>query len=333
MNHRSAAAALLAVGTLAACSAPDAIAPDSSPAPSALNLGKAARSGELPVLASAHTNNVEPEQLDRGRFNITLKYAVPATAAQRAVFENAAARWERVVIGDVPSTEGPIPSAFQGLPAIADIVDDIIIEVALLPIDGPGAVLGSAGPRYVRYVDGLPLSGVMFFDTADLAFLDSLGLFDEVIVHEMGHVLGVGTLWNLNIPNVFSRTLRLGTATDYYFAGQYGNTHWADAGGTGYLPIETTGGPGTAGGHWRESVLRNELMTGYLNLGVNPLSRITSGSMRDLGYGSSLVGEDYTLPVTTTVVTSSTTSAGGNGLDIAKGESLLAPAGLVMPKP
>lgn len=332
-RRTTAAAALLALGTLAACAAPDAIAPSAS---SALNLQEAATSGDLPVLASARTNKTEPAHLDRGRFNITLKYAVPVTPAQQAVFEAAAARWERIIVGDVPSTEGPIPSAFAGLPPIASIVDDIIIEVALLPIDGPGGpagnILGSAGPRYVRYVDGLPLSGVMYFDTYDLAFLDGLGLFDEVIVHEMGHVLGVGTLWNLNIPNIFTRTLRLGTVADYYFAGKYGNIHWADAGGTGNLPIENTGGAGTRGGHWRESVLRNELMTGYLNLGVNPLSRITAGSMRDLGYGAGVVGEDYTLPVTTTVATSSAAAAEGDGLDIASSESLLAPVGLVMPK-
>jgi hypothetical protein len=32
------------------------------------------------------------------------------------------------------------------------------------------------------------------FDTADIALLDSLGLLDEVILHEMGHVIGIGSL-------------------------------------------------------------------------------------------------------------------------------------------
>ena len=63
------------------------------------------------------------------------------------------------------------------------------------------------------------------------------------------------------------------------------NVFWNAEGGEFELPIENIGGPGTAGGHWRESLLRNELMTGFLNLGENPLSRITAGSMRDLGYG------------------------------------------------
>ena len=83
---------------------------------------------------------------DRGRFNISLKYIVPATDAQKQVFEDAAARWERIIIKDVPSFTGALPSAFTGFPDIEGTIDDIIIEVALAPIDGPGGILGQAGP-------------------------------------------------------------------------------------------------------------------------------------------------------------------------------------------
>jgi len=41
------------------------------------------------------------------------------------------------------------------------------------------------------------------------------------------------------------------------------------------VPVEAGGGPGTALAHWRESVMTNELMTGYINLGKNPLSLVT----------------------------------------------------------
>jgi Bacterial Ig-like domain/Leishmanolysin len=45
-----------------------------------------------------------------------------------------------------------------------------------------------------------------------------------------------------------------------------------------------TGGQGTADSHWRDSIFNNELMTGFLNSGTNPLSRITAASMQDMGY-------------------------------------------------
>lgn len=268
---------------------------------------------------------------DRGRFNITLKFVVPPTERQEQVFNDAAARWERIIIGDVPSFTGTIPSAFANFPPAVDgTLDDIVIEVALAPIDGPGGILGQAGPRFVRTSDYLTLSGVMFFDVADLDFLESLDLFEEVIVHEMGHVLGVGTLWNINRPN-FNRNLLEGSLDNPYFSGQKANVFWNAEGGTGFLPIEADFGPGTAYGHWDEGTLRNELMTGFLNLGENPLSRITAGSMRDLGYRSASVGESYELPKGTPGVDpEASATLDGAGLHIASREILLSPIGFVV---
>lgn len=276
-------------------------------------------------LGTSEFKTTEAAGVDRGRFNITLRYVVPPTERQIEVFEAAAARWERIIIADVPSFTGSIPSAFGGFPAIDGTIDDIVIEVAIAPIDGPGRILGQAGPRFVRTADFLTLSGVMFFDVDDLAFLDQLNLFEDVIVHEMGHVLGVGTLWN------FRRSLRAGPASNPYFTGSNANVFWNAEGGTGELPIENIGGPGTAGGHWRESLLRNELMTGFLNLGENPLSRITAGSLRDLGYGSASVGESYALPKGTPGVDINELSRSEEttGLNIAQMEEILEPIGIV----
>ena len=50
------------------------------------------------------------------------------------------------------------------------------------------------------------------------------------------------------------------------------------------VPVEDLGGYGTADAHWRESVFDNELMTGYINYGPNPLSVVTIASLADLGY-------------------------------------------------
>ncbi|GAA0878664.1 hypothetical protein GCM10009119_16320 [Algoriphagus jejuensis] len=264
---------------------------------------------------------------DRGRFNITLKFITPVTDRQLQVFDEAAGRWERIIIGDVPSITGTIPSAFVGLPPVAhnETIDDIIIEVAIAAIDGPGQILGQAGPTFIRDVDNLPVSGVMFFDVDDLALLDEYELFDDVIVHEMGHVLGVGTLWNVN------RTLReFNPQGAPFFNGKLANLLWWFEGGRNLLPIEDQGGPGTALSHWKESILDNELMTGYINLGINPLSRITSASVRDLGYLAIPTGEKYDLPRNTPGVENYRINTGG--VDIENGEILLAPIGVIVTK-
>ena len=57
------------------------------------------------------------------------------------------------------------------------------------------------------------------------------------------------------------------------------------------------GGPGTADAHWRELVFDNELMTGFVNFGTNPLSGITVASLADVGYAVNLAGADpYSIP-------------------------------------
>jgi hypothetical protein len=61
--------------------------------------------------------------------------------------------------------------------------------------------------------------------------------------------------------------------------------------------VENTGGSGTANVHWRESVFGNELMTGWLSGSTQPLSRITVGSLADIGYQVDMNAADqYTPP-------------------------------------
>ena len=89
----------------------------------------------------------------------------------------------------------PAGSCVPGTPALNETIDDLVIFAVLDSIDGPGKILGQAGPCFIRLPGYLPLIGAMRFDTADVATLESAGQFDEVILHEMGHVLGFGTIW------------------------------------------------------------------------------------------------------------------------------------------
>jgi len=120
----------------------------------------------------------------------------------------------------------------------------------------------------------------MFFDTDDLAFLEQNDILDEVVTHEMGHVLGFGTLWNFG-----GRSLLQGTTADPRFVGPNAIAGYHDVGGRGVsVPVEDGGGPGTRLSHWDEETFDEELMTGFIALGKSPLSVMTIGSMADLGY-------------------------------------------------
>jgi hypothetical protein len=238
--------------------------------------------GALPPLIFSAT----AEPIPPAAYHIEIRYqGTQPTEPQRHAFEQAVARWEQVVLGDVSDELAQFPAAENGcFPALDEVIDDLIIYAELVAIDGAGGVLGSAGPCLIR--DSGPTGvGHMRFDTADLASLETAGQLDEVILHEMGHVLGFGSLWTLDTYNL----LVGGGSSDPYFIGPAARAAWRVAAanitfGGNIVPVENVGGPGTRDAHWRESIARNELMTGFLNQGLNPLSTFTIGSLRDMGY-------------------------------------------------
>lgn len=249
---------LLSAAVLAGCASDDVSSPSRSF--SEVSQAKAGGGDPLPKLSTAALEETDfpglPEAAEQ--FQITLRFINTPTADQQAVFETAAASWQGIIHGDVLETVGTIPANGCGpnfpLPAFTGVIDDIMINVLLQPIDGPGSALGVAGACFVRTNDGLPLYGLMFFDVDDLAFLEQNNVLGAVIMHEMGHVLGFsGGIFNLNIPGVFSRNLLANPNTaDPRFLGEVAQAMYTSLGGTlPTVPIEGTPcGPGTRNSHW-----------------------------------------------------------------------------------
>lgn len=226
----------------------------------------------------------------------------PPSASIVAAFANAKARWEAVITNDVQEIAvNYTPGIFSTCPRIYEVIDDLLIFVSVDSIDGPYNIVGQAGPCLLRSGGtdpGTALAGSMTFDIADLEIMADDGILEDVILHEMGHVLGIGVLWGslLAPSNCTSGTV------DPYFNGPLAVAAFDAAGGTAYtggnkVPVEDTGGQGTVCSHWRDTVHDNELMTGWVNLGANPLSAITIQSLADMGYSVDLTAADaYTLP-------------------------------------
>lgn len=216
-------------------------------------------------------------------FSIGVRFQGGLTAAQQAVFEVAAARWSEIIIGDLPAAN-----------VNGRRVDDLIIDARGTAIDGANGVLGQAGPTLLRNESRLPVAGVMEFDIGDLAQLEANGGLLNVIVHEMGHVLGIGTLWQ-------GKNLLAGAGSpNPVFTGMNAMREFArltNAAAPSPVPVANTGGQGTRDGHWRETIFGSELMTGFLNPAVNPISRLTIASLEDLGYEVNYAAADpYVLP-------------------------------------
>jgi hypothetical protein len=216
-----------------------------------------------------------------GGYGIEIRFTGSVPGSQQSIFDAAAGWWTRAISGDLPSVPMSVPAGACGVPhaAINEVVDDLIIFVAVSPIDGPGKILGSAGPCFIRS-GGLPVLGVMYLDAADVDQMQINGTLEAVVAHEMGHILGVGTMWGGMVVGAGS--------SDPYFTGSAAVSAFLASGGSGYpgnpVPVENTGGPGTRDSHWRESVFGSELMTGWINGASAPLSSVTLASLVDLGY-------------------------------------------------
>jgi hypothetical protein len=220
-------------------------------------------------------------------YKIEVRFLGGLTTKQKNAFKKAADRWSRVIIGD-------LPSVLVG----GEVIDDLLIEAQGVAIDGVGRILGQAGPTNLRPATAgksalLPAKGIMSFDKADLANMEADGTLVDVITHEMGHVIGIGTIWE-------DKGLLVGAGTQNpRFTGTNAKKAYGKLRGTGPtpVPVENIGGAGTRDGHWRESVFKNELMSGFISEAANPLSRLTVASLQDLGYRvNAAAAELYSLP-------------------------------------
>ncbi|MCW1924908.1 leishmanolysin [Luteolibacter arcticus] len=234
---------------------------------------------------------------------LNLTYDGAITGAQRQQFDDAAAFWNSTITGyDLIHN-----SAGQVQP------HSLTINVSVPEIDGVGGILGSAGPETATYYDNNPVgaptlalfytaSGSMEFDAADVDDMIGSNTFFGVVLHEMAHVLGIGTLWtyNTNLAGPGTHNLYTVGSGQYFGANALSawQTEFGQAGAT-FVPVELGGGPGTAEGHWNEvnggggatgfvsnltgSDFSNELMTGWA-AGEFFLSKVTLGGLDDLGY-------------------------------------------------
>ena len=224
-----------------------------------------------------------------GGFFISLNFTGGLTASQQSVFTGAKTFWESELTGYKPGI------------ALAGVT----INASGVAIDGVGGILGSAGTTSTTSQGGFVLStaGEMRFDIADLSSLESNGSLQNVIKHEMAHVLGFGTLWTSNGVYVDGTGQYTGSNALAQWKTEFGQSSATS------VPVELGGGSGTANGHWNEvdggagltgikdslnRDMRDELMTGWLNPN-SFVSNMTIASFSDIGFTVVAVPEPTSL--------------------------------------
>lgn len=243
---------------------------------------------QLPGTASDEPTN--------STFNVSLSFIGSITDVQRTAFVLGANRLHHVITSSFPTEYLVVGSICgQPRPAVPYLINDIMVFVQVQNIDGPGGILGNAGPCVID-LNGNVRAAIMNFDSSDVDMFISMGKFDSVVLHEFFHAVGMGSIWDdegLVYPYAPSGTQPL------RYTGEFGRHGSQLIGGPvgGYPVIENGYGPGTARGHWSESVYGDELMTGFLSGAQQPISVMTIQSLRDLGFSVDLTrADDYTLP-------------------------------------
>jgi hypothetical protein len=212
------------------------------------------------------------------------------------VIQNAGDRWEQVIKRDLPA--GILSSAF-GPGLSGREVDDLLIDVSVNAITSSGQTSGIQ----VRPGSRLPIyAKVSFNDSTDDAYKDlrlstltksqfpndpsnkGNRLF-KIALHEIGHALGIGTLWQRFINGSLYQKANSFAVAAYQTA--VGNPN-----ATG-IPIDPRSG------HWNPSWAderqnpfnHTEIMNPIIPLyqedvvtGQARLSRISIGVLADLGY-------------------------------------------------
>jgi len=257
-------------------------------------------------------------------------FGPPVDSAYRPAFTRAINRLNAEVVGLLT----PVSFSNQdvantcGVPSVAPLneqIGSLVIYASVGLIDGVSGIVASSGPCYVRQSDNLTVVGTMLFDAADLPAILGNGQLNDVVFHEMQHVLGFGTLWSTVTPALIINAGTPQTA----FTGAAGIRGCQLAGGVPTdcvpaIPLEHGGGPGSADEHWRWSIFGAELMTAVLLAPGTPklLSAMTIGSLSDLGYQTNgNVADAYTIP--SAVIASYRSLASALRLDVSEARDVV----------
>ncbi|MEM7625943.1 MAG: hypothetical protein AAF333_09960 [Planctomycetota bacterium] len=203
--------------------------------------------------------------------SVTIRDPQSYTANQLSILTDAAdyaeTLWETVVTGYQPG-----------------------IDIPVVPIEIRRVNTGLASANFSTTTNQggfrLATSGFVNFNANELETFASwprmdagfgLNFVDDIIAHEIGHALGIGTLWDDN---------GLYVNNSFQYTGVFGLTAYreefdADA---AFIPVENAGGVGTMNSHW-DQLMRSSTQEGDPDdpFSLSPLIGITDAMGRDLG--------------------------------------------------
>ncbi|MCB1257926.1 MAG: hypothetical protein KDB26_12515, partial [Microthrixaceae bacterium] len=225
----------------------------------------------------------------------TETYDIDATLVgnsdQRVIdaINQAVARWSSVIVRGIPNQEVHVDpgDCIAEMPDFDGLVDDLVVKVVVM--DESFDLMGDAAPCVVGD-DDLPRLSLIRLSAHWINVLSESGQLGDLVTHEMGHAIGIGTVpWGQFMQ-------RLDDTGPWTFTGPRSVAQWLTLGGTGPVPLSQIGD------HWDEDALDNEIMTCLLEVSpAHPISAMSVAALGDIGYHVDIAqAEPWTLPTTPT---------------------------------
>jgi len=135
-------------------------------------------------------------------------------------------------------------------------------------------VYGYASVINIREINGHTYASLSTIHI-NLSTQTDMSLLFDTAVHEIGHALGIGTLWVDNGLYIDGS----GEYTGIYALEAYQNEYSFRS----YIPVELGCGSGCRNSHWDETDMTTEIMTPFIDR-ENYISRTSIMSLKDLGF-------------------------------------------------
>ena len=231
-------------------------------------------------------------RFEQGEFNVELDLDPSVSATVRDALLRAKSRIESIVTNDLPDIE--IPAGVVDRYPTGLLIDDIhIVALETSIADDPSTpedernTLAYAG-GIPRPNEGLPFLGQVVVNTDLIPKMLQDGNLDSVLLHELIHAL--------TSPRQLWPAYGLVSGGNFVGASAVSEYQVLSQSSVSSVPLESSGGDGTAGTHWDLDTFGNELMVGWAGPDMR-LSRVTIGMLDDMGYEVDYSKADpYSLP-------------------------------------